>query len=156
MKHINEIPHIAPTTMTSINDFTPCPIMDEDEYYGSIFSINVTALIAYINKQQEAFYTFDMDINNGIYKPPDMSEFKFHDTPGLYVELSPNNYALVDGRHRQWYRRERGESHFRCIVVRYPAFIPFLTTMKGYGVFVPYWNSKVEEYHHNQARKATL
>lgn len=75
--------------------------------------------------------------------------------PVIVAKISPGRFNVIVGNHRVRARRS-GMKTMSAYKVSSEVHLKFLTTEKGYLVYVEYWNSKLMELSTEVAVKAAL
>ena len=65
--------------------------------------------------------------------------------PLIYIELAPDSFNLIDGRHRLEKARREGVTELPAWMVDAHAAVRYLGSELEYSTYVGYWNSKIED-----------
>lgn len=126
------------------------PLEEGEEFYlVGIFEFNITKLLAFIQEHLDAFHIEACSIRKTrVFSSKNLDEASIQkanlSNPILLGEISPNNFDVIDGKHRL----ERAYRDGRQTILAYRIFaeqhIRFLTSIKAYKIYVRYWNDKVK------------
>ena len=131
--------------------FQPCPVADGEEVYrNGIFLFNISRILAHLDAHANEFPVKlvaltdiqnygDVNLDEDTIRSADLS------CPVLFAEIAPGRYNLIDGNHRVAKARRVGAPTVAARSIGCPHHVAFLTTFLGYGKYVEYWNSKLEE-----------
>jgi len=144
---------VVPSYIQKNSSYIPLPVEEGCEYYsGGVIQINISLLIQYIEENPSKFNLIDVDIKDCHFSDVVIDHFSFipSSKPCIYAELSPNNYSLIDGRHRYSLAKEKGDKYINCYQVPVHILINFFVSHDMYLKFVDYWNGKVNDYFEDQ------
>ena len=130
------------------NNFTPCPIDDEDEMYpNGIFVFNITKMAEYIRDNNiTCEEVLVKDFGRGFSKfEEDYLGTVDVTKPVIVAEISPGRYNVIDGNHRMEQARRLGLETLPAYKISPELHLQFLTTEQGYLAYIEYWNSKLKE-----------
>lgn len=137
---------------------------DRTEWFPvGIFSFNVSRLISDLEqfeKDPESFRSFrasvikrDVGVDEAIsanFGLKDLEESHVEQAdlarPLIYVELSPDNYNLIDGNHRLAKAKKTGVDKLPAYFIPAHEAALYLSSEAEYCEYVRYWNGKVEIY----------
>lgn len=132
--------------------FQPCAVDVDDELYpNGIFVFNITKLLNFIVANKNKFPIEYVNVNSiAKYSFPKVNEDTVKTAnlalPIILAEISPNNFNVIDGRHRLEKAFRGGHQTIPAYRVIAEQHIPFLTTQMGYQEYIKYWNEKVKNY----------
>jgi hypothetical protein len=129
--------------------FEPCLIDEGDEYMpNGIFIFNITKMNRYVKENIDLFPLATIKISKlNANLPVKECHIDSADVtkPVTIAEISPGRYNLIDGRHRVAKSGRQGLSTVRAYILEPKHHIRFLSDVKGYKVYVEYWNDKLNE-----------
>jgi len=131
-------------------DFVPYPVRDGDELFpNGIFEFNVTRIFEYLESNPKDVNLVEVAVSD--FHPEFSSIDKSHiesvdiSRPLVLVEISPENYNLIDGHHRVEKIRRLGTCKMLSYKLTVLQHIAFLTSKNAYLSYIQYWNSKVKQ-----------
>lgn len=132
-------------------NFQPCPVMDGDELCpNGIFVFNITKMKDFINSRPDIFVPEDIDVKGKYYSFISVNEEHMPNVelsePVILAEIAPNNFNLIDGRHRIEKAHRMGIETIKAYKVNAIYLPDFIVIKKGYLAFVDYWNNKLKTY----------
>ncbi len=142
-------------------NFQPCPVMDDDELCpNGIFVFNITKMKVFINSRPDIFVPEDIDVKGKYSSFITVNEEHMPNVelsePVILAEIAPNNFNLIDGRHRMEKALRMGIEKIKAYKVNAIYLPDFIVIKKGYLAFVDYWNNKLKTYNKNLKRTGKI
>ena len=129
--------------------FEPVSIDEGNEYMvNGIFIFNITKMIDHINKNKKEYIRHKINVKT--YKDDFCTINEEHlpkvdlSVPVIVAEIRPGSYRCIDGRHRLERACREGMEELYAYFLSPQQHMKFLTTKEGYGAYIEYYNSKIE------------
>lgn len=141
--------HATPRKLKLDKTFQPCPAELGDELYpNGIFEFNITRLLAFVAAHVDRFPIERVEVDDiPNYGSDNLDEDAVGTAdllrPILLAEISPGLFSLIDGHHRVAKARWKGVGTLLAHRVACPHHVRFLTSTRGYELYVEYWNGKL-------------
>lgn len=131
-------------------NFMPVPTFEGDEIYNNgVFNFNITCIIEHIDSgkiqaEKETVNVqgwfkshFHASVNEEHLQIVDISK------PVIQAEIRPGVYEIIDGNHRMERACREGTEFVDSYKLKGEQLLPYFADVRGYRVFIEYWNSKL-------------
>lgn len=133
-----------------MKNFKPLASEEGDEFYpNGIFVFNISKLIQYIYLNPDRFKAETVAVKTlNSFKSSNLDEstVKSADISSLLimVEISPDQFNLIDGHHRLERARREGKELISVYKIPAEHHVCFLNSSEAYQAYVEYWNDKLK------------
>ncbi len=122
-------------------NFVPCPVKPGDELYElGTFVFNISSMWDFIEKNSARFFPEEIPVNSqySAFSKINHDHVDAVDIsrPVIIAEITPGQFALIDGNHRIEKARRLGMKTIKAYRLKISDHIRFLTSKESYEKFV--------------------